>query len=287
MPTLYLVSTPIGNLDDLTRRAERVLAEVDRVLAEDTRRTRVLLDHLGLSPPIVSCHAHNEASRAGQLLGWLAAGEDVALVSDAGTPLVSDPGERLVRAASEAGHRVVPVPGPSAVTAALAASGLPVTPFAFLGFVPRRGEARRSTLERIAGSSETVVAFESPERLIRLLDDLAEACGEGRSVAVARELTKVHEEVVRGTLAETSRYYEERGVRGEVTVVVAPAPEAPDADAVDEAAARALARVLLDGGTSPSRAARDVARRLGLPRNTAYALVQDEAGPSREDEAPT
>lgn len=289
MATLYLVSTPIGNLDDLTRRAERVLAEVDRVLAEDTRRTRVLLDHLGLSRPLVSCHAHNEAARAEELLEWLAAGEDVALVSDAGTPLVSDPGERLVRAAGGAGHDVVPVPGPSAVTAALAASGLPATPFTFLGFPPRRGGERRSTLERIAGSPETVVVFESPERLLRLLDDLTEACGEAREVAVARELTKVHEEVVRGTLADAARYYGERGVRGEVTVVVAPAPEAPESDGVDEEAARALARVLLRDGTSPSRAARQVARGLGVPRNRAYALVQEQARDlaSREDEAPT
>lgn len=285
MPALYLVSTPIGNLDDLTRRAEHVLAEVDRVLAEDTRRTRVLLEHLGVATPVVSCHAHNEAARADRLLEWLAAGEDVALVSDAGTPLVSDPGERLVRTVSEAGYPVVPIPGPSAVTAALAASGLPPTPFTFLGFVPRKGGERRSTLERIADSPETVVVFESPARLVRLLDDLADACGEERSVAVARELTKVHEEIVRGTLAEASRYYGERGVRGEVTVVVAPTPEPPAADAVDVEAARALARVLLDEGTSPSRAAREIARRLGVPRNEAYGVVQDET--SREDGAPT
>lgn len=281
MATLWVVSTPIGNLDDLSRRAERVLSQVPRILAEDTRRTRVLLDHLGLARPLTSFHAHNEAARTGEVLGWLDAGEDVALVSDAGTPLVSDPGERLVRAAAEAGHRVVPVPGPSAVMAALAASGLPVAPFVFLGFVPRKGGERRSTLERIAGSAETVVVFESPERLPRLLSDLAGVCGEERRVAVAREVTKLHEEFVRGTLAEAARYYQEGGVRGEVTVVIGPAPAAPAVDPVDEAATRALARVLLDEGSSPSRAAREVARRLGVPRNKAYALVQEVAEAER------
>ncbi|HSR43136.1 MAG TPA: 16S rRNA (cytidine(1402)-2'-O)-methyltransferase, partial [Longimicrobiales bacterium] len=159
MATLYLVSTPIGNLDDLTRRAERVLAEVDRVLAEDTRRTRILLEHLGLRKPLTSCHEHNEAARTETVLGWLADGEDVALVSDAGTPLISDPGERLVEAVSGAGYDVVPIPGPSAVTAALAVSGLPPEPFTFLGFVPRKGRDRRTALERIAGSRETIVVF--------------------------------------------------------------------------------------------------------------------------------
>lgn len=291
MATLYLVGTPIGNLDDLTRRAEGVLAGASRILAEDTRRTRVLLEHLGLRRPLTSLHAHNEAARSQEVLGWLDAGEDVALVSDAGMPLVSDPGERLVKAAAEAGHRVVPVPGASAVTAALAASGLPVTPFVFLGFVPRKGKERGQVLERISGSAETVVVFESPERLGRLLADLARICGGERRVVVAREMTKLHEEFVRGTLTEAARYYEEGGARGEVTVVVEPAPTAPTADAVDEAAGRALARVLLQEGESPSRAAREVARRLGVSRNVAYALVQGVAvaptEPVREDEAPT
>jgi 16S rRNA (cytidine1402-2'-O)-methyltransferase len=278
MATLFVVSTPIGNLDDLTRRAAVVLEETDRILAEDTRRTRTLLEHLGFSKAVASCHAHNEAARTRDVLAWLDAGEDVALVSDAGTPLLSDPGERLVRAVIEARHAVVPIPGASSVTAALVASGLPTTPFSFFGFVPRKGGERERLLERIAASGETVVVFEAPGRLVRLLDDLARCCGEGRRVAVARELTKVHEEFVRGTLSDARRYYEERRVRGEVTVVVEPAASPSGTDVVDLVAGRALARALLDTGVSPSQAAREVAKRLGVTRNEAYALVQEEAG---------
>jgi 16S rRNA (cytidine1402-2'-O)-methyltransferase len=276
--TLYVVSTPIGNLEDLSPRAGRVLGEVTRILAEDTRRTAGLLRHLDRSTPLVSYHAHNEASRTEEALTWLDAGEDLALVSDAGTPGVSDPGARLVAAAGEAGHAVVPVPGASALTAALAASGFSATPALFLGFMPRSGSERTRVLERIASSGETAVLFESPERLARLLRDLAEACGPDRRVAVCRELTKVHEETVRGTLPEVGRYYEDGGVRGEVTLVVAPAADpGPTGERIDEAAGRALARALLDEGMSPSRAARDVARRLGIPRNAAYQLVHEES----------
>ena len=274
MGTLYLVATPIGNLEDISRRAARVLGEVTRVLAEDTRRTSVLLEHLGVRLPLVSLHEHNEAARTEEAVGWLDAGEDLALVSDAGTPLVSDPGARLVRAAADAGHAVVPLPGPSAVLAALVASGLPTERFAFLGFVPRKGAERARLLDRVAGSEETVVLFESPERLGALLADLADACGEGRRVAVARELTKLHEEVIRGTLAEAVCYYEASPPRGEVTVVVEPALHGAEPDAADEAAARTLARALMDEGLRPSHAAREVARRLGLPRNLAYEIVQ-------------
>ena len=275
MGTLYLVATPIGNLEDISRRAARVLSEVTRVLAEDTRRTVVLMEHLGLRVPLVSLHEHNEAARTEQALAWLAGGEDLALVSDAGTPLISDPGDRLVRAAVEAGHAIVPLPGPSAVLTALVSSGLPSDRFVFLGFPPRRGGERSRLLDRVAGSEETVILFESPERLGSLLGDLAGVCGEGRRVAVARELTKVHEEVVRGTLAEALRYYEETPPRGEVTVVIESAAERGPPDAADQAAARSLARALVDEGLRPSHAAREVARRLGLPKNLAYEIVQE------------
>jgi 16S rRNA (cytidine1402-2'-O)-methyltransferase len=274
---LYLVATPIGNLEDISRRAARVLGEVSRVLAEDTRRTAVLLNHLGIHTPLVSLHEHNEAERAQEALAWLDAGEDLALVSDAGTPLVSDPGARLVRAAAAAAHAVIPLPGPSAVLAALVASGLPSERFAFLGFPPRKGEERAQLLERVAGSEETVVLFESPERLGLLLADLAGSCGEDRRVAVARELTKVHEEVVRGTLAEALRYYEEHTPRGEVTLVVEAMSEATVPDAADRRAATTLGQSLIDEGLKPSHAAREVARRLGLPRNLAYEIVQNLA----------
>lgn len=273
MSTLYLVSTPIGNLGDLSRRAAEILGSVDRVLAEDTRRTRILLDHVGVHTPLVSLHAHNEATRLERVLEWLDSGETLALVSDAGTPLLSDPGDRLVPVILQAGHTVVPVPGASVILAALVASGLPPVPFTFLGFVPRKGKERSAVLDRVAESGETVVLFESPERLPTLLPALAEACGGDRRGAVARELTKLHEEVVRGTLAELAAYYEEGGVRGEICVVVAPAPPAERSPETDEAAAGALARALLAGGGSPSRVAREVSRRLGISRSEAYRIV--------------
>lgn len=275
MATLFVVSTPIGNLEDLTTRAARVLAGVDHVLAEDTRRTGRLLARMGITAQLTSLHAHNEASRRPRVLEWLEEGRDVALVSDAGTPLLSDPGARIVQGALEAGHDVVPVPGASAVLAALVASGLSAERFTFLGFVPRKGPGRRRVLERVAEAEETVVLFESPERLVALLEDLEGVCGGGRRVAVARELTKLHESVVRGTLTEALRYYRDDAPRGEVTVVVEAAPTSAEPDETDEAAARVLARALLDEGSSPSRAAREIAQRLRLPRNMAYEIVQE------------
>jgi len=275
--TLYVVGTPIGNLADLSTRAVDILIAVDRILAEDTRRSGILLRDRSIHTPVVSLHAHNEAERTQAALGWLDEGDDLALVSDAGTPVVSDPGRRLVEAVWEAGHRVVPVPGPSAVTAALAVSGFPADRFTFLGFVPRKGRERSALLDRIAGAEETVVLFESPERLGRLLEQLASRCEGARSVAVARELTKLHEEVFRGTLTEAARYYR-TGARGEVTVVVEPTGAPPPGSAeVDREAGRLLARALLADGGRPSRVAREVAKRLGIPRNAAYTLVQEEA----------
>jgi len=275
--TLFLVSTPIGNLGDLSPRAADTLRTVSRVLAEDTRRTRVLTERVGSLAPLVSLHAHNESERTAQVLGWLEAGEDLALVSDAGTPLMSDPGARVVRAALESGHRVVPIPGPSAILAALTASGLAGDRFAFLGFAPRKGGERREMLARVAGSPETTVLFESPQRLGDLLDALADACGPDRPAAVARELTKLHEEVVRGTLQEVRAYYRQHPPKGEVTVVVAPAveSEAKAADADLEAEARGLAARLLAEGMKPSAAAKELTARLALARNDAYRVVQE------------
>ena len=251
-----------------------MLSEATRVLAEDTRRTVVLMDHLGLRVPLVSLHEHNEAARTDQALAWLGDGEKLALVSDAGTPLISDPGERLVRAAADAGHEVVALPGPSAVLTALVSSGLASSSFVFLGFPARRGRDRDRLLDRVADSEETVVLFESPARLGSLLADLANACGEERLVSVARELTKVHEDVFRGTLAEALRYYERTPPRGEVTVVIESWPGPGPPDVVDREVARTLARTLVHEGLRPSHAAREVARRLGLPRNLAYEIVQ-------------
>lgn len=274
MATLFLVSTPIGNLGDLTPRAGETLGQVSRVLAEDTRRTRKLLTHLGLSKPLVSLHAHNEASREETVLGWLDAGEDLAVVSDAGTPLVSDPGERLVEAVLGRGHQVVPIPGPSAILAALVASGLPSQPFTFLGFLPRKGKDRARVLERVSFAQETTILFEAPDRLVTLLEALEEMAGSLRRGVVARELTKIHEEFVRGSLEELVRHFRERPPRGEITLVLEPAPEIQGADEIDRAAAGALATALLGEGMSPSRAAKELARRLGLSRNQAYQVVQ-------------
>ncbi len=276
MATLYVVATPIGNLEDLSRRAERVLGEVAHVAAEDTRRTGLLLQHLGIRADLVSYHAHNEAARLEGILAWLAAGEDVALVSDAGTPVVSDPGGRLVQAAAAAGHVVVPIPGPSAVLAALVSSGLPCDRFAFLGFVPRKGGDRSSTLARIAGSLETCVVFESPERLGRLLEDLVRACGPDRRAAVGRELTKLHEEIRRGTVEELHAYYQREKPRGEVTVVVEAG--SGESEQVEVETVRRRARILLRSGERPSEVARDLARSLGVSRNEAYAMVQELKG---------
>jgi len=273
--TLFIVSTPIGNLGDLSPRAAETLRTVGRILAEDTRRTRVLADHAEARAPLVSLHAHNEAERVQRVLGWLDAGEDLALVSDAGTPLVSDPGARLVRAVAEGGHAVIPIPGPSAVLAALVGSGQAGDRFTFLGFPERKGPARARLLQRVAAADEAVVLFESPQRLVRLLADLAEVCGTSRRVSVARELTKLHEEWVRGTLEEVATYYRQHPPRGEVSLVVGPM-EAEATSGVDlEEEARALAQTLLEGGEKASAVAREVARRLALPRNTAYRIVHE------------
>ncbi|MFQ5538542.1 MAG: 16S rRNA (cytidine(1402)-2'-O)-methyltransferase [Gemmatimonadota bacterium] len=274
MATLYVVSTPIGNLEDLSPRAVRTLTTVSRILAEDTRRTRILTERIGARAPLVSLHEHNEASRVDTVLGWLAAGEDVALVSDAGTPLVSDPGARLVEAVAAAGHAVVPIPGPSAVLAALAVSGLPTERFTFLGFPERKGKARREILRRVATSSETTLLFESPRRVAALLEDLSRACGGERRAVVCREMTKVHEEVRRGSLEGLAAWFRDHEPRGEVTVVVAPSP-GEDGEAALEAGAEALARELLDQGLRPSQVARDLSARLDVPRNMAYRIVQE------------
>lgn len=276
---LFVVATPIGNLSDLTVRAAQVLTTAAHVLAEDTRRARILLRHAGSSARPVSLHAHNEASRVGKVLDWLAGGADVALISDAGTPLLSDPGERLAAAVVAGGGEVVPVPGPSAILAALVASGLPCVPFTFLGFLPRKPGRREQMLDRIAAASDTTVLFESPVRLVGLLDDLAERFAEHRPgdvgavrrVAVCRELTKLHEEVVRGTPAEVALRFRESAPKGEATVVVegrrARSRQASSREA------RETAFGLLDEGLSPTAAAKELARRTGLPRGDAYDVV--------------
>jgi 16S rRNA (cytidine1402-2'-O)-methyltransferase len=274
-----VVGTPIGNLADLSPRAAEALRAADLVACEDTRRTAPLLRHAGANAPMASLHQHNEAARAADLVARIRDGALVALVSDAGMPLVSDPGARLVRAAIDAGLEVEVVPGPSAVTAALAASGLAGEGgFAFLGFAPRRAAERRRLVERLAGLDVPVVAFESPRRLPGLLAEIAAALPD-RPVAVCRELTKLHEEVVRGSAAEVARRLAQP-VRGEVTVVVG---AAPGAAGTDDARLREVLALLRQAGLGPARAA-DVAAALGAaPRNRAYreALAARDAAEGR------
>jgi 16S rRNA (cytidine1402-2'-O)-methyltransferase len=217
--TLYLVATPIGNLGDISSRALETLRSVAFIACEDTRHSRVLLDHFGISRETVSLPAFAEGQRAGRILDRIAAGEDCALVTDAGSPGISDPGERLVAEALERGITVVPVPGPTALIAALSASGLPTGRFHFLGFPPRKGPERRAMLEEVAQLSATLVLYESPRRLGETLVDLKEAWGDRRA-CVARELTKVHEEFARGTLSELAARYSAEEARGEVVVLV-------------------------------------------------------------------
>jgi 16S rRNA (cytidine1402-2'-O)-methyltransferase len=270
--TLYVVATPLGNLGDLAPRAAEVLRRAPVVAAEDTRRTRGLLTHLGAKPTLLSFHAHSGERRVDTLLEILGEGRDVALVTDAGTPGVSDPGTGLVAAVREAGFTVVPIPGPSAVATALSAAGIGADRYLFLGFIPRKGAERARLLARAAAEEWTVVLFEAPPRLVALLRDLAAVAGGDRRAAVARELTKVHEEVRTGTLSELADYYSEVPPRGELTIVVegtgAPAlPPDRSADAAEEAAS------LLAEGLSRREVARKLTETLGMSRNDAYRLV--------------
>jgi 16S rRNA (cytidine1402-2'-O)-methyltransferase len=276
---LYLVSTPIGHLGDFSFRGVEVLRAATLIAAEDTRRTRRLLSHYAIPAKVVSLHAHSRPGALAALLDRVEAGADVAYVTDAGTPGISDPGGALAAAAHARGLTVVPVPGASAVLAALAAAGLPCDRFVFLGFLPRRGAARAALLARVAGEGFASVCYEAPSRTAALLADLGTHCGAERPAAVARELTKLHEEIRRGTLGELAAYYEENPPRGEVTVVVAgraaaatarPAAPAAVSDAAD---APALVAALRAEGLTPGGIAKELARRLGIPRQDAYRLL--------------
>lgn len=269
MGTLHVVATPIGNLEDVTLRALRVLAEADLVLAEDTRRTRVLLDRHCIAARPLSLHAHNETARIERVLATLDADGSVALVSDAGTPLVSDPGARVVAAAVGAGHRVEAIPGASAVLAALTVSGIAPQPFAFLGFPPRKQGARSRLLAAWRDRPETLVLFESPRRLAATLGELARELGD-RPACVARELTKLHEEVARGSLKDLADRFAGE-VLGEVTIVVAGAE--PGAGEMDDASLDAAIRERIAAGKRPREIAAELANASGRPRRDLYARV--------------
>jgi 16S rRNA (cytidine1402-2'-O)-methyltransferase len=276
MGTLYLVATPIGNLEDIGARALRVLREVNLVAAEDTRHTGQLLAHFGIKTPLISYFEHNKQTRQGEILGGLGAG-DVALVSDAGTPNLSDPGYELVRAVLAAGHKVVPIPGPSALLAALTASGLPTDAFVYLGFLPRKGSERRALLAEMAAERRTLVAYEAPHRLLAALADIEDVLGD-RPAAVARELTKLHEEIFRGTLSAARAHFGRKQILGEVTLVIGGAAAAPQPAWEAEQVQAEVAR-LLGQGLRAKEAARQVAARSGWPQRDVYRLAtQAEPG---------
>jgi 16S rRNA (cytidine1402-2'-O)-methyltransferase len=269
--TLYVVATPIGNLGDISLRAIETLRAVPLVAAEDTRLTRRLWARHGIETRLVSYHAQSPPARRDQLLAHLAGGADLALVTDAGTPLVSDPGAELVAEWAQRGGQVVPIPGPSAVLAALVASGLPAARWAFEGFLPRRGRERRQRLERVATDERTTILFEAPGRTAATLAELAAACAPDRRAAVCRELTKLHEETWRGTVAHLAERAAVRPPRGEVTIVVAGASEdSAGPSAVSLERARSEVDRLVGEGMSRSSAAREVASRTGLPRRELF-----------------
>ena len=272
---LFVVSTPIGNLEDITLRAVRVLSEVDLIACEDTRHTRKLLNHYGIKTRTVSYHEHNERERAAELVTELRNGSEIALVSDAGTPGVSDPGFRLVQLAIEAGVTVVTVPGPTAFVAALAASGLPTDEFLFVGFLPPRSSARRSTLERLAAVPATVIFYEAPHRIVQTLKDTRDVFGE-RTAVVARELTKIHEEFLRGTLSELMEHFDTpNAARGELVVMVDRTPIVEPDEKSSESVASLVAAFEKEGLNSRA-ALKQAARKLRISRDEAYRkLVAD------------
>lgn len=273
--TLYLVATPIGNLEDITLRAIRVLRDVDLIACEDTRHTRKLLDHFGIEKPAISYHEHNESARAEELLERLRSGINIALVSDAGTPLISDPGYRIAAGAAAEGIRVIPLPGPSALLAALTASGLPTDAFYFGGFLPPKQMARRRILERASLLSCTVVFYEAPHRIAETLEDVG-AIMPGRPLVVCRELTKIHEEFLRGDAATLLRELSARtGVKGEITLVIG---KAVNAVVTSEKTLPEAYGELLASGVPRMDAMKTLARERGLSKREVYAALEERAG---------
>ena len=267
--TLFLVSTPIGNLGDISHRAVEVLSSAALILAEDTRHSRRLLDHYGISTPVSSYHEHNEAKEASRLVQRLGRGDSIALISDAGTPLISDPGSRLVDAALEAGVAVVPIPGASSVMAALVGSGLPLDRFTFFGFIPRKGRERTAAIADIVASRVTSVVFEAANRVAATLSALASAGAADRPAVIARELTKQFEEFRRGTIAELEQTCEKLAPRGEVVLVIA----GVEPRSASEAELVAEAKKAREGGLSPRDVVDHLIRELGAPRNLAYRIA--------------
>jgi 16S rRNA (cytidine1402-2'-O)-methyltransferase len=269
--TLYVVATPIGNLEDISLRALRVLREVDRIACEDTRQTRKLLDRHGIAKPLVSYHEHNEQARAEELLSELEAGKNIALVSDAGTPLIADPGYRLVAQARAQGVTVSPIPGASALVTALSASGLPTDSFFFGGFLPAKKSQRRKTLEAVQSYPATLVFYEAPHRILEALEDIAEVLGP-RRVTLARELTKIHEEFLAGAAADLLDALTKRPpLKGEITLMISKG----DAPAVDPTPIEEAFDRLIEAGVPRMEAMKTVARERGLSKREVYQRLNE------------
>ncbi|HWQ35784.1 MAG TPA: 16S rRNA (cytidine(1402)-2'-O)-methyltransferase [Blastocatellia bacterium] len=285
---LYLVATPIGNLEDITLRALRVLKEADLIACEDTRHSRRLLDHYGISRPLISYHEHNEQTRAAELTERLRRGESIAVISDAGMPGISDPAYRVVTAAIAEGLSVIPIPGPTALVSGLVASGLPTDSFLFAGFLPAKRHARRQRLQELRRVRETIVVYEAPHRIRETLLEAAEILG-ARQAALARELTKLHEQFIRGTLTEISAQLEAQEPRGEMTLVIAGCDEDnPDEEAREAVPLSALVSRLMAGQhLSRNEALKQAARMRGLSRKEAYRLLlaEGQGNDEAEDEA--
>jgi len=281
--TLYVVATPLGNLEDITARALRVLGEVDLIAAEDTRHSRKLLNHFGIRTALISCHEHNEQQRQEELVGRLLAGARLALISDAGTPAIADPGYRLVRACHAAGVPVVPVPGPSALIAALSAAGEPTDRFVFEGYLPARAAARMAAMQGLREEPRTVVLYETPHRLLAALAAIAGVWGAERPLVVARELTKLHEELFRGTVGAAQAHFGAARVRGELVLILPPVPRSVPIIGMEET----LRRLLVDERMVRGDAVRRVAKTFKVPRSEVYRISlgidRDEGSRGKRD----
>src|SRR5215469_114271 len=271
--TLFVVATPIGNLEDITYRAVRVLKEADLIACEDTRHTAKLLQHYGIDKTTVSYHEHNEAERAEELAAKLEQGLSIAQVSDAGTPGVSDPGYRVIKLAIERGVQVVPVPGPSALLAALAAGGLPTDSFEFYGFLPAKSGQRRSLLESLRNSQNTIVVYEAPHRIAETMKDIAELLGAERPIVLARELTKIHEEFLRGSAEEVLALVQEHELKGEITLLIGKSQERTSASAKQNIASR-LEEIMREQKLDQNAALKVLAKEQGISKSEAYRELQ-------------
>jgi 16S rRNA (cytidine1402-2'-O)-methyltransferase len=270
---LYVVATPIGNLEDITHRALRILKEADLIACEDTRQTRKLLDHYAIATPTISYHEHNEAARSEELVRKLEEGVNVAQVSDAGMPGISDPGHRLIKLAIERGITVVPIPGASALTAALVGSGQPTDAFEFRGFLPAKSGQRRTALESFRRAERTTVVYEAPHRIRETLEDVVAVLGPERVVVIARELTKIHEEFIRGTAAEVLSQVQARELKGEITLLIGPGKSQPASVPAKDLVAR-LKEIMRDQRIDEKSALKILAKEQGLPKSAVYRELQ-------------